>query len=277
MLSEKQLVRLVDREQLRFENRALREVRKITRRFGGRIEKQFKRTGMIHLAAIEPQHLLQQELRQLLYVQHLQGVKRGRLIFKSHKGDLELARATAGTIRVLERQLNIRKTNKLQKQFSTEAFRVLNGITNKLEVKLKEAVNDAIARGLTVRNAAKRIRAVFEAEGLSILDAQIETIYRTQSQIAYNAGRFIADAESGKVWGYKYVTMRDDRVRPTHAYLDGMIMKATNPAWETLWPPNGWNCRCQVVPLFKPVPIRRRPRAEVDEGFDFNPGIVFSP
>lgn len=47
-------------------------------------------------------------------------------------------------------------------------------------------------------------------------------------------------------WEYK--TAGDDKVRPEHAELDGLILPASDPRWDKIFPPNGWKCRCYVVP-----------------------------
>jgi len=46
----------------------------------------------------------------------------------------------------------------------------------------------------------------------------------------------------------EYRTVEDFRVRPEHAVLDRLILATEDPFWNTIYPPNGWNCRCIVVP-----------------------------
>lgn len=50
-------------------------------------------------------------------------------------------------------------------------------------------------------------------------------------------------------WMYK--TVDDNKVRPEHRLLDGLILPANDPAWDKIYPPNGWNCRCYIVPRMK--------------------------
>jgi SPP1 gp7 family putative phage head morphogenesis protein len=47
----------------------------------------------------------------------------------------------------------------------------------------------------------------------------------------------------------RYDTVGDSRVRQTHRALDGVIKKVEDPFWNTWYPPNGWNCRCDVTQL----------------------------
>lgn len=44
----------------------------------------------------------------------------------------------------------------------------------------------------------------------------------------------------------KYLTVGDDRVRPAHRELDGIIKPVDDKFWDVYFPPNGWNCRCFV-------------------------------
>lgn len=47
----------------------------------------------------------------------------------------------------------------------------------------------------------------------------------------------------------EYDTVGDGRVRPEHAVLDKIIRPVDDKFWDTLYPPNGWNCRCKVRQL----------------------------
>ena len=44
----------------------------------------------------------------------------------------------------------------------------------------------------------------------------------------------------------RYLTKRDNKVRPEHALLDGIVKKIDDKFWDFYLPPNGWNCRCIV-------------------------------
>ena len=89
------------------------------------------------------------------------------------------------------------------------------------------------------------------------------------------------------LWGYKYVTVGDDRVRDEHAALEGTTAPKDDPIWQTIWPPNGWACRCQTIMIFEErKTVRPEPVVDVegravvpgpDKGFNFNPGTVLQP
>lgn len=44
-----------------------------------------------------------------------------------------------------------------------------------------------------------------------------------------------------------YVTQQDARVRDAHKVLDGVTRRVDDPFWDKFYPPNGWNCRCDII------------------------------
>lgn len=101
------------------------------------------------------------------------------------------------------------------------------------------------------------------------------------AEMAAKWERFAAD---GDRYNLQYRTQRDGRVRPEHAALDGVTLPPSDPFWEEFYPPNGWNCRCQVVQV-RPEKYPATDRGEaVRRGnealqrdtrgiFRFNPGV----
>lgn len=79
--------------------------------------------------------------------------------------------------------------------------------------------------------------------------AYAQTVYRTNLNTAYTAGRFqqARDPDVAQVIGaMEYVTAGDADVRPNHALLDGIIAGVSDPFWNVFSPPNGYECRCSV-------------------------------
>jgi hypothetical protein len=46
----------------------------------------------------------------------------------------------------------------------------------------------------------------------------------------------------------EYSTVGDRNVRPSHALLDKFTAPKSDSFWKNNYPPNGWNCRCTVIP-----------------------------
>lgn len=81
---------------------------------------------------------------------------------------------------------------------------------------------------------------------------RLETIYRTNTAAAYEAGRqkVIFNDREDDPFGYvMYSAIMDNRTRPTHKALHGKVMEKSDPAWQSISPPNGYNCRCTIVEL----------------------------
>jgi len=45
----------------------------------------------------------------------------------------------------------------------------------------------------------------------------------------------------------RYQTIGDSRVRDSHAVLNGVVKPFKDSFWDGHYPPNGWNCRCEVI------------------------------
>lgn len=145
-----------------------------------------------------------------------------------------------------------------------KAFTVA-GVT-KLDVltDIRGALDSALKNGETLADFQKRLQPLLEAKGWwgkgRIVDEatgeihgkrlnprRLETIFRTNLQSSYMAGRFqdqLANAEFRPYW--EYVAVMDNRTRPAHRSLHGRVFRYDDPFWRTFYPPNGWNCRCRV-------------------------------
>lgn len=90
----------------------------------------------------------------------------------------------------------------------------------------------------------------------AILTAESASLYR----------RLMSKVKIYPYWEYR--TVGDDKVRPRHRMLEGIILHYSDPRWNKIFPPNGWKCRCWVVPRMahqvKDVDFNQM-RARVDE------------
>lgn len=149
-------------------------------------------------------------------------------------------------------------------QAHARAFTVA-GVT-KLEVlqDIRSAVDDALKNGTSLAGFERALQPVLERKGWWGKHAQIDkatgemsgkgltpyrlrTIYQTNMQTAYMAGRYSAmmdNVESRPLW--EYVAVLDGRTRPAHRALDGKVFRFDDPFWDIFYPPNGFNCRCRV-------------------------------
>lgn len=94
----------------------------------------------------------------------------------------------------------------------------------------------------------------FKGQAGKVTDRYNNDYLRTEYDFAWNTShnaaqyhRMLAIKEQFPTW--QYLTAGDERVRPAHKVLHGMKFKADDPAFDTIYPPNGWGCRCYVKAL----------------------------
>jgi len=116
-----------------------------------------------------------------------------------------------------------------------------------------EEIAQALENGTPQREVVKGFREILEGAGHRELGAfHLETIARTNLQMAYGVGRRRGlEDVSNDLPFWEYHAVLDDRTRPTHAALDGIILPANHEFWSDHFPPWGFNCRCSVTATAK--------------------------
>ena len=194
------------------------------------------------------------------------------------------------SIRFLKDRLDLTEEGlaELSTAHNVRALQVLETAQVAVEKQIQTALVTIQTEGLHVRQGVQQIGRAFADAGISPRNSfTLEAIFRTQIQLAYSAGKWEIDQDPAVqeiLWGYKYVTVGDARVRPEHRGLEGMTAPKNDPIWNTLFPPNGFACRCQVISIFEerkvvypPATIQvdgREFTPGADAGFRFNPGTV---
>jgi SPP1 gp7 family putative phage head morphogenesis protein len=244
---------------------------------------------------------LRELLVQAMTYSRLRGLERSQKVAADQTGKiaasrgLSLAFAPAYTrgLKFLRQRQELSEADlaKMEEQADQHVVRVLAKTTEAAQSKLMETVSEIHRKGLHNRAAISELRDAWSSLGLTERNSfQIEATFRTQSQLAYAAGQaqYEKDPDIQSVlWGYKYVTVGDNRVRPTHVPLDGTTLPKDDPFWQKNRPPNGWACRCQVIPLYRERAVVEPPKKAVidgkeiepgaDKGFQFNPGSLMPP
>lgn len=144
------------------------------------------------------------------------------------------------------------------------AFTVAGVMKTDVLQDVRNALTEQLQNGGTLADFQNRLQPTLEAKGWwgkgRIVDEatgevtgkrlnprRLETIFRTNMQSAYMAGRYqeqLANAEDRPWW--EYVAVLDTRTRPAHRAMSGRVFRYDDPFWQTFYPPNGWRCRCRV-------------------------------
>ena len=179
-----------------------------------------------------------------------------KLATKHAKDRLSLATASKynQAIDFLQRRMELtdRQIVALSTSYGNEAVRITREASAMIEERVAHAVTAAAQRGEHVKGGVTAIRQAFDSLGITpethprlTKTYLMETLFRTSTQMAYNAGQWATNQEAvidDILWGYEYSTVGDARVRPSHEALDGIRLKKDNPRWDEITPPNGFNC-----------------------------------
>lgn len=83
-------------------------------------------------------------------------------------------------------------------------------------------------------------------------EARAKILLRTHGNQVYGlADHEVMERQTEVFPFWQYVSSQDERVRDSHAVLDGIVLPADDPFWIDHYPPWDWNCRCRVVPLMQ--------------------------
>jgi SPP1 gp7 family putative phage head morphogenesis protein len=114
--------------------------------------------------------------------------------------------------------------------------------------------------------------------------SRLDTIYRTNMQSAYAAGRWKDITETADTFPYLMYDAVDDGItRIDHAAMDNKVFPINHPFWTYAYPPNGYNCRCGVIQMDSDIMEQYGlklggdvpPLKFVDFNFQSNAGIGF--
>ena len=108
--------------------------------------------------------------------------------------------------------------------------------------------------------------------------ARLALIFDTNTRQAYAAGQWQRIQAAKRTMPYlRYVTRDDDRVRPQHAAWHNVVLPVDDPFWQSHFPPNGWRCRCRVIPLSQRDYERGYSQSRPGAEYDINAPIVREP
>lgn len=239
-------------------------------------------------------------MRRALVAAHLRGRYRTRLNVGSldvrrleaareanRYGTVMLARTTfTESLNFLQTRMGLsaRALTALEEQYNSEAVRVINGATRVIERKLEQAILDSTRQGLSTKRGMELLRKAFDDAGLAPGNSwHLETLFRTETQKAYAAGRWnsLQEPEIKEiVTALQYTAIDDNRTTPLCQKLDGTTLPMEHPFWRRYTPPNHYNCRSTLLEVFadEKVKMTKEPDLEgiqVFADFQVNFGELF--
>lgn len=116
------------------------------------------------------------------------------------------------------------------------------------------AVIEAEESGLSFKQFDERIDSAVQAMGWEKGGFRRQLVYYQNLSWSFGAGRsqqqeqLIASAPD-REWYRMYKHGGSARPRPHHLAMDGLVLRADDPSWATIMPPNGFGCSCSTYML----------------------------
>jgi SPP1 gp7 family putative phage head morphogenesis protein len=139
--------------------------------------------------------------------------------------------------------------------FKAKSFSIAGQSNADLVAAVKDEITRTMEDGGDIKSFRASVDELFISKGLDPISSHhIDTIYRTNMQTTFQAGRYtqLTKPHILKARPYwKYVAVSDGNTRPAHKAMNGKIFHHENAIWLVWYPPNGFNCRCLVVSVSK--------------------------
>lgn len=236
-------------------------------------------------------------------VRHLAGNARLAAQFRMALGNAMQTHYDAARTDVLERVAQRGKTQLAEHHFAAgrvglvgtqarqffkqKSFTATGKFTTDVLAKAKSVLFNALRQDKTpdqvqfeVQKAMQDMIPIRDSAGRRVnVPARIETIARTNLMEAINEGRWAAFTDPeivDLIDGVQYSAVLDDSTRDNHLAWDGVTRPIDDPIWfgpPDERPPNGFNCRCELVSILvgddtPMTPDDELPDVEAcDEGF----------
>jgi SPP1 gp7 family putative phage head morphogenesis protein len=182
-----------------------------------------------------------------------------------------------------------------------KAFTVAKSMSFDILADVRQATEQALKQGLTSRQYRSLLTNKLKAKGwwgkkdirnpnTGVVQKvqlgspwRLNTIYQTNMQSSMMSGRWKAFYDNRKKRPFlQYIAVLDSITRKSHAALHGKIFPIGDPIWNSIYPPNGFQCRCRVRALTEKQAVQRGynsnekykvPDDFPDNGFSHNNGI----
>jgi SPP1 gp7 family putative phage head morphogenesis protein len=121
-------------------------------------------------------------------------------------------------------------------------------VTHEAREFIARAMREGIPEGDAGRKLSMAVEAIRTRSG-PWTENYSRMVFRTNVNTAVTAGRFrqVQDPDVREVIpAFRFDAVGDSDTRPNHKAADGVILRVDNAKWNSLAPPLGYNCRCQV-------------------------------
>lgn len=134
---------------------------------------------------------------------------------------------------------------------------LLDDIKQSLEIALKngqgfkewsESLKPTLAKKGWLGNVSVTNPKTGEVKEIYVGAKRLKRIYETNMRVSYAKSRYESQMNATGEY-FRYIAVLDNKTRPAHAKLHGLILPKTHKFWDKNYPPNDWGCRCEVQVL----------------------------
>ncbi len=158
--------------------------------------------------------------------------------------------------------LPTRRWDDLRHGAHVRAFSVAGVTRDDMLADFRTAIEKAREKGTGFDEFRKDFDAIVERTGWQFFSHgkteeerrawRARIIYTTNMRTSYMAGRYaqLTDPDVLKYRPYwQYIHSGAEHPRKLHLSWNGLVLRADDPAWRVMYPPNGWGCGCDVEAL----------------------------
>lgn len=168
----------------------------------------------------------------------------------------------------------------LEAEAKRRAFSIAGATQMSVVKDVWDAVDKAVAEGVSLGKFKKEVGPALTEEWGKKNSPRVETIYRTNTQHAYNAGRWKQATHPAVLKMRPYWKLQvevDDRTSEVCEDLAGTILPANDPWWDSHYPPLHFNCRSAVTTLSREQAEAEGIDTSEDDGEDADEGFGRTP
>lgn len=137
------------------------------------------------------------------------------------------------------------------------AFTVAKMADQDLLKMTRDAILSAMQNGTDFRDFKRTLMPYLNSQGWgnftddkTLLNRRLRTIYHTNKQTAYAAGRWQRIQQTKGFFPYlQYMPSVSAKKRDNHTRYYGLLRPVDDPIWQSIFPPNGFGCKCWVKQL----------------------------
>jgi len=171
------------------------------------------------------------------------------------------------------------------KDAHAKAFTVAKTASLDVVSDIRDMVGKALSEGMTLAQFKKDLKPQLQKRGwwgkkervneetgeieeyMAGSPRRLETIYRTNLQTAYMAGRYKGQMDAAADLPYlQYIAVIDGKTTDKCREMHERVFRADDPVWNVFYPPNHWGCRARVRSLSEKMLERKGLTAESSDG-----------